>query len=242
MKKENILRTVSFILLSAVVTAFMCSCTASGKLLESEEPKIKAYLSDKYGNEMADNVKIKVKDADKEEFEVKSPLLGKDSSGFVVKKVETGTDYYDSFMNLFNVETNFLGEYEKYVEGQFPENYQIEMWDVRTDFNGYSHGDDITSLFDKSDYTLLDVKVNFDELDNDKAFEFIEEFHDNYMPMFDGKYDGTLNVIILCKHQAVATVSFDPNGSSAEIAREPGSVLDSGEFKGENNTTIQFGN
>ena len=242
MKKASIFKTISLILLSVVVMTALCSCTASGKLLESEEPKIKSYLSDKYGNEMADGVKIKVKDADKGEFEVKSPLLGKDSSGFVVKKVETGTEYYDSFMNLFNVETNFLGEYEKYVESKFPENFQIEMWDVRTDFNGYSYGDDITALYERSDYTLLDVKVNFDELDNEKAFEFIEEFHDNYMSMFEGKYDGTLNVILLCKHQAVATVSFDPNGSSAEIIREVGGVLDSGEFKGEYNTTIQFDN
>ena len=100
-------------------------------------------------------------------------------------KVEVFPDmYYDNnLIGLFLAHNDtYENEFEAYINSKYdlPDNMNYEVRVSNIKFGGYKDGDDYTTLFEKTSYSISGVTVNMDAIDDDTVISIVQEVWDEY--------------------------------------------------------------
>jgi hypothetical protein len=195
-KKTKILSFVSLGLVLALIIGIFIPCILFGgkkrSSIAAQTPKIKAYLSERYGEEVSSNIKIELVDYDEGEYKIYSSILP-DSIYFSLYRsdsLDSEYEYADDLVNTYlGQNDNFQKDYNEYLKKSLnlPEYITPSAQILSIDFTGYKFGDDYEKLFSSVDYNLYSFIVDREELDDNTVVNITRDFWKNTLSKMTDK-------------------------------------------------------
>ena len=197
-----------------IATAVTCIIYIFKEKARTEEltPQVRAYLTEHYGEELANEAKLQLHEYDAGTFWATTKVLP-DDLWFELDLAPDG--YYDDLDRVFlTVNPKYEEGFRKYLDEQYdlPDDMNTQPHIASIDFTGYKNGDDFTSLFPKTGYEVagVTVKVTHDEVVQDKLMELAMQAVNDICPRFEGHKLGHFMVY-------VRDTDFDETAASIQI-------------------------
>ncbi|MCR4793127.1 MAG: hypothetical protein K5871_10265 [Lachnospiraceae bacterium] len=184
-------------------------------LIAGRSPEIREYLSEKYGSEMADGIRLEVYDYLDESFTAYSPVLP-DGVSFEISVshlVDGDEDFYDDFMSVFyRCNDGFEDTFADYLDDKYslPDNMHISVRIDSVDVTGFSCGDDYSVLFDRTSYIVKGYLIDYEELNDDIAIGDGRMIWNEYIATLDAPITDYLILVMKLNGENAYMVQIDP--------------------------------
>ena len=178
---------------------------------QSSVPKIRTFLSEKYGEEVSKECKIKLDDIYYEEFEVYSPVMP-EGKAFTVSRDSNGS--FDDHGNLItgfeNTNEGFREDLNRYVDDKYdlPENMHSEARCTNIRFGDFKYGDDYSPLITTAEYTIDRLYVDVEEADQKSLENLLISIWKEQCPKFKESLGDSLVIIVSKDGQAIANLQI----------------------------------
>lgn len=172
---------------------------------------IREMLSEKYGEEVAADCKIRLDDMEDEEFNVYSPILLKDRSFTVSRNREGDFDDHGYLILEFeNENEGFREDLNSYLDETFdmPDNMHLEAYCSELDFGSYKYGDDYASLIPDAGYSVFKMYIELEDADQETLEKLLVSIWEEQCPKFSDLLDSSLVIIVSVKGQPVANMQI----------------------------------
>ena len=184
-------------------------------LVRQSVPVIREYLAEKYGDEMVENIDIKLDSYSDESFRVYSSVLPPGRS-FTVYEAYSGSDdssYNDDLVNTFRgICDEFDDDFALYLAEEFdlPENITPMFLIESIDFTGYEYGDDYSMLFPFVSYRLSGFLIDHDELNDDIVIAETRMIWNDYVVGSGAPITDWLHFVMKLNGKNAYSVQVDP--------------------------------
>lgn len=221
-RKHKILKTVTIVLVSAIAAGILIPCLAyelkKHKMVIEAREGIESYLTDEYGEGIGSDLMIKVEDMEEGSYKVYGAGVLPETSGF---EVYTGDGYGDNLLSTFNVvHPEYHEDFQAYVNGlyELPSNMELKVNCDSIFFDDYTDGDDISTLFERTDYKITGIVVNESSLDDERVVEIVNGIWEEQMPLIEENCNPDyLTVYIVENGKYSFNVNIFPNTSEASV-------------------------
>ncbi len=217
LRKRSPFYTYAIIVTPVIIALSVLVCCIRYNMLEDElidesKPSIKEYLSDRYGEDLAENISISVGEYDYPRFDISSPVLPEGRT-FEVSNDLFGDDLYiDDLMELLLAYNEGMSDsFDLYMDEKLglPENMHSDSDLLTIDLDGYKNGDDISAFFGTADYRVRNVTVECEDIDDITILAKTSEFGEKWFPLIqDYMYDCVL-LDLKYRGDVVARVQVD---------------------------------
>ena len=230
------LRIASLISVVCIIAGFIAVTPLSKAKIDfiaSKDPdKISEYLSDKYGTNFVEGIKIhKTKNGTRTYNVTTDALKGKYMT--VKNEINPKDDYVfsDDLIDIYaDPQSPYLSAFSSYLDDEYdvPFNMDIkpEIRSIR--FGDYKNGDDYSVLFERTDYDIGGIDVHVAEHTKDSVMDSIDQVYKDIYPYIKDKIDRLLVLYIEDNEYRVVYASiFDIDGEDpyVEIRDDWGSVF-----------------
>lgn len=239
LRDHPLLMKISLGLVLCTIAGFIVVGPLSDKAVNSiakEDPvRIREYLASKYGEEFASNVSIKPQGkigggSISRVYDVHTDVLPGRGSFTVHNDPPLNYVYVDDLINVF---AEPYGSFEKGLSEYLDKKYGIpDNMESRPDINSiefgdYHDGDDYSTLFDRTDYTMDAFNVWVDEHTKESVMGAIDQAIKEVYPVISDKTDNILFLYIEDQNFRVvyADIVFDEDGTYVEIRDDWGDVF-----------------
>ena len=198
------LRIASLISVVCIIAGFIAVTPLSKAKIDfiaSKDPdKISEYLSDKYGADFVEGIKIhKGKNGTRTYNVTTDALKGKYMT--VKNEINPKDDYVfsDDLIDMYaDPYSPYLSAFSTYLDDKYdmPDNMDIEP-DIRSiEYEDYQYGDDFSVLFDRTDYSIRGIDVHVAEHTKDSVMDSIDQVYKDIYPSIKDKVDRLLVLYI----------------------------------------------
>lgn len=212
------LKKITLILIACLIPILIGIIPVSGAIakteLKNEPEKIRSYLSEKYGEEMASELTIEY---DREEnytyrfYNVKTAVLPDGYTFEVRVPLFHKNVYYDNLMDKFNeIHASYNSECESIARTKrfIPAEYRLIGTMNSIKFGNYHHGDDLSTLYDKTEYLYSRVSVDVTDFSDENIKNTIYDVLNNSYLKYSARNCENAFVIFICKNGSEAYITY----------------------------------
>ena len=199
-RKHKRLKIITVALVSCIVAGILIAGFSfeikKSKRLREVRADITDYLTDKYGEGVADEADIKVLDYDDGSYTVTSPVLPE----HINYEVISSDGFIDTLPSVFvQMNPDYKEAFEAYLDEVYdlPEGYHISVRIESIYFGDYRDGDDYEALFERTQYGVDGIMVNTEHLDDDSVIELINNVYHDVYPEFEGQLAGAFYTLYI---------------------------------------------
>ena len=174
-------------------------------------PEIRAVLSEKYGESVAKDCKIRLSDMTDEEFDVYSPALSK-GQAFTVSRDRNGgfDDHGNLIRGIANVNEGFDEAFNSYLDEKYslPANMHFDARCTRVDLSDFKYGDDYSDLFPAAEYTIDRIYVEVEDPDQEMLEELLNVIWKEQCPKLMDSLGDSLVIKVSADGQMIADLQI----------------------------------
>lgn len=174
-------------------------------------PEIRSFLSEKYGEGVSKECKIRLDDIYYEEFDVYSPVMP-DGQPFTVSRSRSGgfDDHGNLITGFEKTNEGFREELNLYLDDKYelPENMHFEARCTDIEFGDFKYGDDYSSLIPTAEYTINRIYIDVEDTDQKSLEKLLISIWKEQCPKFMDSLGDSLVMIISKDGQAIANLQI----------------------------------
>lgn len=182
-RKRRKLSIVTLVLVALIVAGILAAglpdVIKNDLRTKTDKPVITEYLEEKYGQDLASNISLKVYDYESHGYKITSPVLSEGLCFYTY----VGNGYYDNLINTFTRENaDYQESFDDYINSKYnmPENIRFQTHIESIDFGDYENGDDTSVLFERTNYSITAIAYETDEISDDIAIGIFKDAWNNY--------------------------------------------------------------
>ena len=181
-RKHKILTIADLIIVFAIISSalavgFSYESKKSG-LVNEESDSIKTYLAEKYDIDPDSVTGIRLENLDERCYGVSCDVLPKGAEF----EIYTDVEYSDVLVSAFvRLNKDFRNEFTAYLENKYdlPDNMHFSINVISISFGDYRDGDDYSLLFERTDYEIIGLEVDLNEINDDIVKDVISDIWGN---------------------------------------------------------------
>ncbi|MBQ6270963.1 MAG: hypothetical protein IJK65_04580 [Clostridiales bacterium] len=145
-------------------------------------PQIKNYLEDKYGENALENTSLDEPFGAAMIVKAHTPILPENAT-FEIHVTNAMDPIYDTLVNEFyKAEPDFYPELKIFIKEKENIPMDIDFNIVSIKFDDYKFGDDFTVLFERTEYEIKEIRVDYEKVTDDLVLELTNQVWEEIYP------------------------------------------------------------
>ncbi len=181
-------------------------------------PQIKNYLEGKYGENALENTSLDEPFGAAMIVKAHTPILPENAT-FEIHVTNAMDPIYDTLVNEFyKAEPDFYPELKKYIKEKENIPMDIDFNIVSIKFDDYKFGDDFTVLFERTEYEIKELRVDYEKVTDDLVLELTHQVWEEIYPNIPVAERTAFDIVVSEKGIDAVTVFIQhPRNKKSEV-------------------------